>query len=113
MRDHAFDTRTEAVDSTPATSFFAGCSAASLPSLLGPLRIRLDLYGYVMWRRPLWPEASSKVLEVAVFREDIVERLVHNIVGGCVDESGMIGLFGGRFVQANDSTDIADLVDFK
>jgi len=39
MADHAFDTRTEAVDSTPAVGFFAGCSAASL---LGPLRTRSE-----------------------------------------------------------------------
>src|SRR6266851_8157616 len=36
MQDHAFNTRTEAADSTPAVSFFAGGSTASL---LGPFRI--------------------------------------------------------------------------
>src|SRR5208283_2564685 len=36
-----------------------------------------DLLG--LWR-------LQKVLEVAVFRKDIVERFIHNIVGGCVDE---------------------------
>jgi hypothetical protein len=44
----------------------------------------------------------QKVLEVAVLREDIVERLVHNIVGGCVDESGvLIDLLGGGLIQPN------------
>jgi hypothetical protein len=37
MPDHAFNTRTEAADSTPAVSFFAGSSTASL---LGPFRIQ-------------------------------------------------------------------------
>ena len=96
MQDHAFITRTEAVDSTPAPSFFAGCSA-----LILRISIRAftdaqrgsDLLG--LWR-------LQKVLEVAVLREDIVERLVHNIVRGCVDESGiLIDLFGGGFVQPN------------
>src|ERR1700694_5033030 len=36
MQDHTFNTRTEAVDSTPAVSFFAGGSTASL---LGPFRV--------------------------------------------------------------------------
>src|SRR6266851_5222696 len=36
MQDHAFNTRTEAADSTPPVSFFAGGSTASL---LGPSRI--------------------------------------------------------------------------
>src|SRR5258708_17538757 len=50
----------------------------------------------------------QKVLEVAVLREDIVERLVHNIVCGCMDESGiLINLFGGGLVQPNRSTDVA------
>src|ERR1700686_4230835 len=56
----------------------------------------------------------QKVLEVTVFREDIVERLVHNIVGGCVDEGGvLIDLRGGSFIQPNGSTDVAGLVDLK
>jgi hypothetical protein len=39
---------------------------------------------------------------------------IHNIVGGCVDESGiLIDLFSGRFVQANRSADIPAQVDFK
>src|SRR5271157_1788739 len=37
MDDHAFTARTEAVDSTPAASFFVGCSVAPL---LGPFRTR-------------------------------------------------------------------------
>ncbi len=43
----------------------------------------------------------QKVLKVAVFREDIVEGFVHDIVGGCVDESGvLIDLLGGGFSPA-------------
>src|ERR1039457_163571 len=38
--DHAFTTRTEAVDSTPDPSFFGGCSACCFASLVGPLRTR-------------------------------------------------------------------------
>jgi hypothetical protein len=67
-----------------------------------------------MWRRPACLWRLQKVLKVAVFREDIVESLVHHIVGGCVDKSGiLIDLFGGRFVQSNGSTDVPALVDFK
>src|SRR5271157_1814372 len=66
---------------------------------------RGDLLG--LWR-------LQKVLEVAVLREDIVERLVDHIVGGCVDESGvLIDLLGGGLVQPNRSTDVAAQVDFK
>jgi hypothetical protein len=32
----------------------------------------------------------QKVLKVPVFREDIVQRLIHNIVGGCVDKCGIL-----------------------
>src|ERR1017187_9005331 len=66
---------------------------------------RGDLLG--LWR-------LQKVLKVAVLREDIVERLVHHIVGGCVDEGGvLIDLLGGGLVQPNRSTDVAAQVDFK
>ena len=42
-----------------------------------------------MWR-------LQEVLEITVFRKDIIERLIHNIVGGCVDEGGvLIDLRGG------------------
>jgi hypothetical protein len=58
--------------------------------------------------------ASSESPGVAVLREDIVERLVHNIVCGCVDESGvLIDLLGGGLIQPNGSTDVAGVVDFK
>jgi hypothetical protein len=40
MRDHAFITRTEAVDSTPAANFLAGCSIAPSASLFVALRTR-------------------------------------------------------------------------
>ncbi len=63
-----------------------------------------DLLG--LWR-------LQKVLKVAVLREHIVERFVHDIIGGCVDESGiLIDLLSGRFVQANRSADIPAQVDF-
>ena len=56
----------------------------------------------------------EEVLEVTVLREDIVQRLVHNIVGGCVDEGGvLIDLCGGDLIQPNRSTDVAALVDLK
>src|SRR5271157_5036096 len=167
MGNHAFTARTEAVDSTPAASFFVGCSVAPL---LGPFRTRkagatclacqnssgakhrsctttklngrsclhcthrsrgLDprckllrrLLGRTIARAFSHTQSGGnllgvcrlqEVLEVAVFREDIVERLVHNIVGGCVDESGvLIDLLSGGFIQPNRSTDVAALVDFK
>src|ERR1700687_6449122 len=56
----------------------------------------------------------QEVLEVAVLREDIVERLVHNIIRGCVNESGvLIDLCCGDLIQPNRSTDVAALVDLK
>jgi hypothetical protein len=75
MDDHAFTARTEAVDSTPAASFFVGCSVAPL---LGPFRTRNvgNLLGV---------SRLQKVLKVAVLREDIVERFVHNIIRGSAD----------------------------
>src|ERR1039458_1820645 len=49
----------------------------------------------------------QKVLKVAVLREDIVERLVHHIVGGRVDEgSVLIDLLGGGFIQSNQGIDV-------
>ena len=58
-----------------------------------------------MWR-------LQEVLEVTVFREDIIERLIHNIVGGCVDEGCvLIDLRGGRLIQSNRSADVTALVD--
>src|SRR5208282_2535576 len=167
MDDHAFTARTEAVDSTPAASFFVGCSVAPL---LGPFRTRkagatslacqnssgakhrsctttklngrsclhcahrsrgLDPGCKLLCRllRGTIARAFShtqsggnllgvcrlqEVLEVAVLREDIVERLVHNIIRGCVDESGvLIDLRGGRLIQPNRSTDMTALVDLK
>jgi hypothetical protein len=105
MQDHAFTVRTEAVDSTPATSFLESCSAAPLA---GPLRTRNaggNLLG--VWR-------LQEVLEVTVFGEDIIEGLIHNIVGGCVDEGGvLIDLRGCGLIQPNRSTDVAALVDLK
>src|ERR1700677_667833 len=105
MLHHASAVLTEGVDSTPATSFFAGCSAAPL---LGALRT---------------PKAGATCLACAVFRkswksrslcEDIVERLVHDIGCGCVDESGvLIDPHGGGLIQPNRSTDVADLVNLK
>ena len=56
-QDHAFTARTEGVDSTPATSFFAGSSAAPL---LGPLRTRK------VGRNLLGLRRLEEVLEVTV-----------------------------------------------
>jgi hypothetical protein len=95
MQDHAFTARTEAVDSTPAPSFFAGCSASPSHRAFTDAQRGSNLLG--LWR-------LQKVLEVTVLREDIVERLVHNIVGGCVDESGvLIDLLGGGLIQPNEA----------
>ena len=58
----------------------------------------------------LW--SLQKVLEVTVFREDIVQRLVRNIVRGCLNESGvLIDLGCVDLIPANGRTDVADLVD--
>jgi hypothetical protein len=100
MDDHAFTARTEAVDSTPAVSFFDGCSVAPL---LGPFRTR---------------KAGATCLACAVFRKSwksrSFERLVHNIIRGCVDEGGiLIDLRGGDLIESDRSTDVAALVDLK
>src|SRR5208282_4870033 len=56
----------------------------------------------------------EKVLEVTVFREDIIERLIDNIVGGCVDKGGiLIDLRRGDLIESDRSTDVAALVDLK
>src|SRR5208283_3386889 len=56
----------------------------------------------------------QEVLEVPVFGEDIVERLVHNIIRGCVDEGGiLIDLRCGDLIESDRSTDVAALVDLK
>jgi hypothetical protein len=41
-------------------------------------------------RRRLGLWCLEEILEVMVFREDIVQRFVHNIVRGCADESGIL-----------------------
>jgi len=105
MRDHAFTARTEAADSTPATSFFAGCSAAPIGRAFTDTQHRGNLLGVCR---------LQEILEVTVFREDIIERLIHNIVGGCVDEGGvLIDLRGGGLIKPNRSTDVTALVDLK
>ncbi len=54
----------------------------------------------------------EEVLEVTVLRENIVERLINNIIGGCVHESGvLIDLRGGGLIEPNRSTDVAALVE--
>jgi hypothetical protein len=59
-----------------------------------------------MWRQPVRPVVLLKVLEITALQEDIVERLVQNIIRGCVDESGaLIELPGGGLIQLNGSTD--------
>jgi hypothetical protein len=80
MQDHAFNTCVEPVDSTPATDFFASSSDAPL---LAP-------YAHAMKKQLLSLWRLRRILEVAVFREDTGERFVHNIVCGCVDESGVL-----------------------
>jgi hypothetical protein len=53
----------------------------------------------------------EEVLEVAIFREDIVHRLVDDIVGGYMNESGVvIDLCCCDLIQPNRSTDAADLL---
>src|SRR5260370_527515 len=57
MDDHAFTARTEAVDSTPAASFFVGCSVGPL---LGPFRTRkagATCFAYAVFRKS-WKSRS-------------------------------------------------------
>ena len=54
----------------------------------------------------------EEVLEVAIFREDIVHRLFDDIVGGYVNESGiLIDLCCCDLIQPNRSADATDLAD--
>src|SRR5579864_9457832 len=56
----------------------------------------------------------QELLKITVFREDIVQRLVHDVVSGCLDKSSvLIHLGSGRLVEPNGGANVADLVDFK
>src|SRR5258708_29180208 len=56
----------------------------------------------------------QEVLEVTVFREDIIERLIHNIVGGCVHQGGvLIDPRRRGLIQPNTSKEWTALVDTK
>jgi hypothetical protein len=88
--------------------------ASSQAAPLHPSHLYSGLYGHAALKQLASPGRLQKVLKVAAFREDIVDGLVYHIVGGCVDESGiLIDLLGGELVQSNKSTDVAALVDFK
>jgi hypothetical protein len=58
---------------------------------------------------------SPKVfLEVAVFGEDIGQRLVHDLIGGDVEKGCvLVNLRGGGYVKANCRVDVAGLNDLK
>ncbi len=101
MQDHAFTARTEARGLHPGYKL--------LRRLLSARTIARPFTDAQSGSNLLGLRRLQKVLKVAVLREDIVERLVHNIVCGCVDESGiLIDLCGGGLVEPNRSTDVAD-----
>src|SRR5262249_53686910 len=100
--DHDLTARTEDVDSTPAATFFPRLLGRTIGPNLPNTQSRCNLL------------RLRSLQEITIFRKDIVQRLVHNIVGGCTDDSGvLIDLGGGPFITPNRSTDVADLVDFK
>src|ERR1700739_252926 len=56
----------------------------------------------------------QELLKVAVFREDIGERLLHHFIGGSVDEGGiLIDLCSGRIGQPNRGAEVTGWDDFK
>jgi hypothetical protein len=58
-----------------------------------------------MWRQPVRSVVLLKVLEITALREDMVERLIQNIICGWVDESGVLIDEPGRgLIQPNGST---------
>jgi hypothetical protein len=90
MDDHAFTARTEAADSTPAASLFAGCSVAPL---LGPLRTRKAgatcVAGGVLRK-------SRKSRSLALRRQNV--RLLELKFGGALDDNEAV-LFGDKVGQ--------------
>src|SRR6267143_2584792 len=100
MQDHAFNTRAEPAHSTPVASFFGRLLRRTIARAFTDTQSGRCQLG--LWR-------LEEILEVTAFREDIVQRLVRNIVRGCVDESGvLIDLCSGGLIQPNGSTDVAD-----
>jgi hypothetical protein len=56
----------------------------------------------------------EEVLEVAIFAEDIRERLFNNIIGASADEGGiLIDLRCGRISESNGGADLTGLDDFE
>jgi hypothetical protein len=56
----------------------------------------------------------QEVLEVTVFRKDIAERLLYDIVGASVNESGvLIDLHSDRIGESNRGTNLSGLDNFK
>src|ERR1700674_5513113 len=105
MQDHAVTARTEAVELHPCYKLLCRLIRRTIARTLTDTQCRRNLFGL---RR------LQKILKVAVFREDIAERFVHYIAGGCVDESGVpIDRLGSRFIKPDRSTDVVDLVDLK
>src|SRR5581483_1208861 len=86
---------------------------ALLPRLLG----RTIGYGFpnTQSRSDLLRLRSlQEFLKITVFRENIVQCFVDNVVSGCLDKSSvLIHLGSGRFVEPNGGANVADLVDFK
>lgn len=61
-------------------------------------------------RHPRFKIGSART----VFRENISERLLHNFIGGSMNECGiLIDLSGGRIGQSNRSAEVTGLDDFK
>jgi hypothetical protein len=73
----------------------------------------------VLCGREVWMQRAAllglrEVLKVAVFGEDIGKRLLHDIIGTCMDESVvLVGQYRGRISQSNRSADVSGLGDFK
>jgi len=55
----------------------------------------------------------QELLESRVFREDIVERLVHHIICGCMDKSGVpVDWAAVTSSRRIDALHMTDLIDF-
>jgi hypothetical protein len=88
---------------------------------LGTTRLWLCTIAILRWatdtkalRRASGFRGPKVFLEVAVFGEDVGERLVYHIVSGDVEERGvLVDLLGGSLVEADRSGNLMGLNDLK
>jgi hypothetical protein len=103
MPDHAFTARTpstEAVRRLPSSGLFEHFGIRGLPDTQSR-------------RDQLRPRSLQRVLKVAILREDIAERFVHHIVGGDLNENGILIDLDISFIKPDHDAALAVLRDFE